>query len=111
MEPVGELKNLRSLGLFNNELVDQDSVVDTIASLPKLKELCIDGNPATRNLEFHYTIVLKMPKLKMLNEEPVKEIDSEIARKYFENKDMIVPEPDAQRKYPAEVSTIMQELE
>jgi hypothetical protein len=41
----------------------------------------------------------------------VKPIDSEIARKYFENKDMIVPEPDAQRKYTAEVSTIMQELE
>lgn len=104
MEPVGELKNLKTLGLFNNELVDQDSVVDTIASLPKLRELCIDGNPATRNLEFHYTIVLKMPKLKMLNEEPIKSIDAQIATKYFENKDMCVPEPDAQRKYPQEVT-------
>jgi hypothetical protein len=45
-----------------------------------------------------------MPKLKMLNEEPVKDIDHDIARKYFENKDMVVPEPDAQRTQNFEAS-------
>jgi Leucine-rich repeat (LRR) protein len=97
IEPIASLKNLKALGFFNNELVDQDVIVDTLASLPKLTELCIDGNPATRNLEFHYTIVLKIPKLTMLNEEPVKELDTTIATKYFENKGMEVPEPDAQK--------------
>ena len=79
IDPISELKGLKQLGLFNNELIDSDAIMKTVSSLPKLKELSVDGNPGTRNLKFHYEVILRLPKLRMLNEDAVKELDRDIA--------------------------------
>lgn len=50
-----------------------------MTSLPKLKELALDGNPCASKLEFNYEMIVRMPKLKMLNDDAVKELDRDIA--------------------------------
>ena len=51
----------------------------TLASLPKLREISIDGNPCASEASFGYELILKMPKLRMLNEEAIKELDRDVA--------------------------------
>jgi Leucine-rich repeat (LRR) protein len=102
IDPIMELKGLKQLGLFNNELIDSDAIIKTVASLPKLKELSIDGNPGTRNIKFHYEVLLRMPKLRMLNEDSVKPLERDIAARFFEEEGSEVPGPTAQKpKVPA----------
>jgi hypothetical protein len=50
-----------------------------MTSLPKLKELALDGNPCASKLEFNYEMIVRMPKLKMLNDDLIKELDRDIA--------------------------------
>jgi hypothetical protein len=66
-----------------------------MASLPKIKELNVDNNPGTRNLKLYYELILRLPKLKILNEDAVKELDRDIALRFFEDEGLPVPEPDA----------------
>lgn len=102
MGNLAPLKNLKQLGLFNNELIDPEHISATCAALPKLKELNVDNNPGTRNLTLHYELILRLPKLKILNEEAVKELDRDIAVRFFEDEGLPLPQPDAQKpKMPA----------
>lgn len=78
-------------------MIDAKEIASTLASLPKLKELNVDNNPGTRNLKLHYELILRLPKLKILNEDAVKELDRDIAVRFFEDEGMPIPEPDAQR--------------
>ena len=78
-------------------MIDSDAIVKTVSSLPKLKELSIDGNPGTRNLKFHYEVILRLPKLRMLNEDAVKAMDRDIANRFFEEEGLEVPTPVAQK--------------
>ena len=55
----------------------------TLVSLPKLREISIDGNPCASEASFGYELILKMPKLRMLNEEAIKELDRDVAEQYF----------------------------
>lgn len=55
-----------------------------MTSLPKLKELALDGNPCASKTEFNYEIIVRMPKLKMLNDDAVKELDRDVAQQYLE---------------------------
>ena len=50
-----------------------------MTSLPKLKELALDGNPCATKTEFNYEMIVRMPKLKMLNDDAVKELDRDVA--------------------------------
>lgn len=65
--------------------------------MPKLKELNIDHNPGSRNLKLHYEIILRVPKLRILNEDAVKELDRDIAVRFFEDEGYALPQPDAQK--------------
>ena len=51
----------------------------TLESLPKLREVSVDGNPCAKEASFGYELILKLPKLRMLNEEAVKELDRDVA--------------------------------
>jgi hypothetical protein len=55
-----------------------------MTSLPKLKELALDGNPCATKTEFNYEMIVRMPKLKMLNDDAVKELDRDVAQQYLE---------------------------
>ena len=46
----------------------------------KLKELSIDGNECARQPEFGYELLMRLPELKALNEEAVKELDRDVAQ-------------------------------
>ena len=48
-------------------------------SLPKLKELAMDGNPCATKTEFNYELILRNTKLKMLNDDAIKELDRDVA--------------------------------
>lgn len=50
-----------------------------MTSLPKLKELSLDGNPCGTKREFNYELMLRIPKLKLLNDDTVKELDRDVA--------------------------------
>ena len=76
-------------------MIDPYEIANTMASLPKIKELNVDNNPGTRNLKLYYELILRLPKLKILNEDAVKELDRDIALRFFEDEGLPVPEPDA----------------
>lgn len=55
-----------------------------MTSLPKLKELALDGNPCATKTEFNYEMIVRMPKLKLLNDDAIKELDRDVAVQYLE---------------------------
>jgi hypothetical protein len=48
--------------------------------MPKLRELSMDINPCSADAAFNHEIVLTLPKLKMFNDEAVRELDKDVAR-------------------------------
>lgn len=66
--------------------------------MKKLKELSIAGNPFSAKAEFNYELILKMPNLRMLNEEAIKELDRDVAEQFYEMNEMDVPKPDKDPK-------------
>ena len=93
IDPIRKLKGLKQLGLFHNEIMESPEVTDILESLPKLRELSIEGNPCAREIEFTYELILRMPKLRMLNEEAIKELDRDVAEQYYVMNDWEVPKP------------------
>ena len=79
IEPLQKLRALKQLGLFHNEIIENPGVMKTLESLPKLREVSVDGNPCAKEASFGYELILKLPKLRMLNEEAVKELDRDVA--------------------------------
>ena len=61
-----------------------------MTSLPKLKELALDGNPCAQKPEFNYELIVRMPKLKLLNDDAVKELDRDVAEQYLEMHSIVV---------------------
>ena len=59
----------------------------------KLRELSIDGNPCARAPEFTYELLMRLPDLKILNDEAIKELDRDVAEQYFEMYELPVPQP------------------
>jgi len=79
IEPLKNLKQLKVLGLFHNEIFNEETALETLQSLPKLEELSIDGNPISSKMVFHYSLILTLPKLEILDEDAIKELDKDIA--------------------------------
>jgi hypothetical protein len=53
--------------------------------LPKLRELALDGNPCCQAKEaFDYELIMRMPKLKQLNDNSIKELDRDCAEQWLE---------------------------
>jgi len=51
-----------------------------VSNLPKLRELALDGNPCCAAKEaFNYELIMRMPKLKTLNDDSIKELDRDCA--------------------------------
>jgi Leucine-rich repeat (LRR) protein len=80
IDSIERLKSLKQLGLFHNQISDGPDTLRILKSLPKLKELSIDINPCSVDSAFNFEIVLTMEKLKMFNEEAVRELDKDVAR-------------------------------
>ena len=94
IDPLAKLLNLKQLGLFYNDILDPEHAMDVLKKCTRLRELSIDGNPCAREgPEFGYELLMRLPELKMLNEEPVKELDRDIAEQYYEMYQLPVPQP------------------
>jgi len=57
----------------------------------RLRELSIAGNACARAPEFGYELLMRLPELKVLNDETVKELDRDVAQQYFEMYDLAIP--------------------
>lgn len=51
--------------------------------MSKLRELCLDGNPCATKVEFNFELIVTLKKLKMLNDDAVKEMDRDVAAEYI----------------------------
>lgn len=107
IEPLKELKGLKQLGLYHNKLLDDKYVLSILSSLPKLREVTTDGNPCARLMSFTYELILRIPKLRMHNDEAVKELDRDIATQFFEDNELPVPQPE----YPIAQQQLLPEQE
>ena len=93
IDPVAKLLNLKQLGLFYNDILDSEHAMSILKQCTKLTELAIAGNSCSRQPEFGYELLMVLPKLKVLNEDAVKELDRDIAEQYYEMYELPVPQP------------------
>lgn len=87
IEPLSRMTSLQVIGLFHNEIFNQTSTFETLTMLcsqHKLRELSIDGNPITSTVRFRNMLIVSLPKLDVLDEEKIRDLDREVAEKYFE---------------------------
>lgn len=68
-----------TLGLFHNELTNEKKVFEVFDELPLLKDLSIDGNEVSSKPRFKYELILRVKTLEMLDEEPIQQIDRDVA--------------------------------
>ena len=79
IDPLRGLKKLAVVGLFHNEILNERKALEILESLPRLKELSIDGNPVSAKVQFKYELILRIKNLETLDDEPIKDMDKEIA--------------------------------
>ena len=82
-----KLTSLTTLGLFHNEIFNQQKSLEVLAYLGvhyKLRDISIDGNPISSTTKFKNQLLLSIPKLEMLDEDRVQPLDREVAHQYFE---------------------------
>ena len=91
IDPLVKLLNLKVLGLFYNDILDVEYAMSILMKCTKLRELSIDGNACARNPEFNYELLMRLPNLKVLDEEAVKELDRDVAEQYYEMYELPVP--------------------
>ena len=99
IDPLPKLLNLRQLGLFYNDLFDGEHTMSVLMKRTKLRELSVDGNPCACEPEFGFELLMRLPELKIFNEEPVKELDRDIAEQYFEMYEIPKPQPYQPEKH------------
>ena len=78
---LSELKNLKLVSLYKNKLKSLDEIVVVFRQLPKLEELDLDRNPATKKYLYKYDILYSL-HLSTLDGEHVSEIDYELAKSF-----------------------------
>lgn len=44
-----------------------------------MKDLSIDGNPVSAKIDFKYDLILRFKQLEVLDEEPIQELDRDVA--------------------------------
>lgn len=93
IDSLSKLLNLKQLGLFYNDLMDSEHAMSVLMKCTKLRELSIAGNACSKEPEFGYELLLRLPSLKVFNEEAVKELDRDVAEQYFEMYELPKPKP------------------
>jgi len=93
IDSLAKLLNLKQLGLFYNDIIDSEHAMTVLIRCTKLKELAIDGNECAKGPEFGYELLMRLPSLKVFNEEAVKEMDRDVAGQYYEMYELPVPQP------------------
>lgn len=98
IEPLKKITKLTTLGLFHNEIMNETKAVEVFACLPGLKELSIDGNPVSVKVNFKYELILRFPQLETLDEEPIQDLDRDVAEQFFIQNRIPLPGQSALKK-------------
>jgi hypothetical protein len=78
---------LEALCLFRNRVERLGSAVASLKRLPRLKKLDMDGNPCARAAEYPHALVRALPTLEALDGDPLRALDRDLARAFFEDTD------------------------
>lgn len=81
IKPLADIKTLKVVSLYKNKLRSLDEIVLVFQQLPKIDELDLDSNPATRKYLYKYDILYSI-QLTKLDGEYVSEIDYELAKNF-----------------------------
>eukprot|EP00347_Sterkiella_histriomuscorum_P012554 403368121 len=99
IDPIKSLTKLQVLGLFNNEIFNDKKALDVLQSLQNLQELSIDGNPISSQVKFKYELTMRLKKLEILDDDPIKELDRDIAEQFFIQNKLPLPGSGIIKKY------------
>ncbi len=81
VDGLTQLKQLKTLCLFANDIERCELVLDALSRCP-LTELDLDGNPLAREEGYRHHAVARLPSLQALDGEPVQDLDRDLARDY-----------------------------
>ena len=81
VDGLSQLKQLKTLCLFANDIERCELVLDALSRCP-LTELDLDGNPLAREEGYRHHAVARLSRLEALDGEPVQDLDRELARDY-----------------------------
>lgn len=56
-----------------------------------MRDISIDGNPISSTTKFKYSLIISIPKLQVLDDERVKDLDRDVAEQYFQVHNFAVP--------------------
>lgn len=79
IDPLKKLKKLNTLGLFHNEIMNEKKAIEVFEQLPLLTDISIDGNPISAKVDFKYELIIRFKQLERLDEEPIQELDRDVA--------------------------------
>mmetsp|Transcript_36830 Transcript_36830/g.35546 ORF Transcript_36830/g.35546 Transcript_36830/m.35546 type:complete len:234 (+) Transcript_36830:691-1392(+) len=111
IEPLKKLTHLEVLGLFHNEIMNEEKTTDILEGFPSLSELSIDGNPVSANVAFKYKVILKLKKLTLLDDELVQELDRDVAEQYFLTNNLPLPSKEDPGKLTVNENKAEEKLE
>ena len=63
--------------------MNEKRAMEVLEELPNLKELSIDCNPVSAKISFKYELIYKFKQIEVLDDEPIKELDRDVAQQYF----------------------------
>lgn len=95
IDAIKNLTSLNTLALFHNEIFNAQKALEIFAYLGinyKLRDISIDGNPISSTTKFKYQLIISIPKLQVLDDERIQELDHDLAEQYFEVHNIPVPE-------------------
>lgn len=78
-----ELKVLRRLSLFCNQLADFESLLQALSGLPRLCSLDIGGNPCFEDPSQRYGLIRAVPTLEELDGDALRQVDRQLAVEFF----------------------------
>ena len=83
IEPIADLCQLRSLGLFSNRVQALDAAAAVLQRLPELRTLELGGNPCAFQPRYRHAIVTALPHLEELDGDKLGQCDRELACDFF----------------------------
>ena len=63
--------------------MNEKRAMEVLEELPHLKEISIDCNPVSSKISFKYELIYKFNQIEVLDDEPIKELDRDVAEQYF----------------------------
>jgi internalin A len=90
--PLTKCLRLQILDLTDNDIFHEESTMNTLQKLGKLKELSIGVNPVNAKEGFKYHLIVKL-NLEFLEGDKISDLDVDIAKMYYIREGIDLPEP------------------